>query len=277
MSILKRLLEKCMKQLRLVSSIIKMMIKDRVQYPARLMVDMFGIATRCGILLILYYYIFSIRGGLINGLTFQITAWSMFFYFAFMTLRLRELSAAIMQDIKSGTVEVLLSKPIHYLLYRIWWQLGAGLYPFFVACVFGVTALVVAVGVPTSMLSWFFVGTLLTVFVLGIILSLFIYAIVGLLAFWIEDIKPLYWIVDKAVMILGGSYLPVALFPKIMYTIAIWSPFGASQFVTHTVYATWKTEYAGMIAIQTFWVLTLGTIVIYMFDKAHKKVSVNGG
>jgi ABC-2 type transport system permease protein len=266
-----------MKQLRLANSILKMMIKDRIQYPARLIVDTFGIATRCGVLLILYYYIFSTRGGVINGLTFQITAWSMFLYFAFMTLRLRDLATAIMQDIKSGTVEVLLSKPIHYLLYRMWWQLGAGLYPFFVAVVLGTIALVIAVGIPTSMSSWFFVGTFSIVFILGIILSLLVYAVVGLLAFWIEDIKPLYWIVDKAVMILGGSYLPVALFPAIMYKIAIWSPFGASQFVTHTVYDTWRTGYTEMIGIQVFWIVILGTIVSYMFGRAHKKVSVNGG
>ncbi len=253
------------------------MIKDRIQYPARLIVDTFGIATRCGILLVLYYYIFSIRGGVINGLTFQVAAWSMFLYFALMTLRLRDIATSIMQDIKSGTVEVLLSKPIHYLFYRIWWQLGAGLYSFFVAAVLGTIALVVAVGIPASMTSWFFAGTLSVVFILSIILSLFVYSIVGLLAFWIEDIKPLYWIVDKTVMILGGSYLPVALFPAIMYKIAIWSPFGASQFVTHTVYDTWKTNYSEMIGIQILWVIALGIIVTYMFGRAHKKVSVNGG
>jgi ABC-2 type transport system permease protein len=266
-----------MKQLRLANSILKMMIKDRVQYPARLIVDTFGIATRCGVLLILYYYIFSIRGGEINGLTFQIAAWSMFLYFAFMTLRLRDIATSIMQDIKSGTVEVLLSKPIHYLSYRMWWQLGAGLYPFFVACVLGTIALVFTVGIPTSMTSWFFVGTLSVVFVLGIILSLLIFSVVGLLAFWIEDIKPLYWIVDKSVMILGGSYLPVALFPGIMYTIAIWSPFGASQFISHTVYDTWKTGYLEMISIQVFWTVIFSIVVAYMFGRAHKKVSVNGG
>jgi ABC-2 type transport system permease protein len=109
------------------------------------------------------------------------------------------------------------------------------------------------------------------------VLSLLVYAVVGLLAFWVEDIKPLFWIVDKAVMILGGSYLPVALFPAIMYNVAIWSPFGASQFMTHTVYESWKTGYAEMIGIQVFWVVLLGIVVAYMFSRAHKKVSVNGG
>jgi ABC-2 type transport system permease protein len=254
-----------------------MMIKDRVQYPTRLIVDMFSIATRCGVLLILYRYIFTTQTGVINGLTFQVAAWSMFMYFAFMTLRLRDLAMSIMQDIKSGAIEILLSKPIHYLFYRMLWQLGAGLYSFFVAVVLGVISLLIAVGIPPNMASVFFVVTFCIVFIFGVILSLFIYAIVGLLAFWIEDIKPIYWIVDKAVMILGGSYLPIALFPTIMYKIAIWSPFGASQFVTHTVYDTWRTGYSEMIGIQVFWIVMLGLMVMYLFGQARRKVSVNGG
>lgn len=254
-----------------------MMIKDRVQYPARLIVDTFGIAARCGVLLVLYWYVFRYQGGLIQGVTFQIAAWSMFLYFSFMTLRLRDLAKSIMQDIKSGTVEVLLAKPIQYLTYRMWWQIGAGLYPFFVATILGIIALFLTVGIPESMQSWFFAGTFIVTFFFAGVLSLLIYSIVGLLAFWIEDVKPLYWIVDKAVMILGGSYLPVALFPKLMYKIAIFSPFGASQFVTSTVYDTWKVDYVKLIGIQVLWIVLVGCVVVYMFNRAHQKVSVNGG
>jgi ABC-2 type transport system permease protein len=159
----------------------------------------------------------------------------------------------------------------------MWWQFGSGLYPFIVTTVLGVTTLWLTVGIPETMQSGFFIATLAVVFILGVFLSLFIYAIIGLISFWIEDVKPLYWIVDKAVMILGGSYLPVALFPKIMYKIAIWSPFGASQFVTHTVYETWQQSWIHMIGIQFAWVVVLGIIVVIMFGRAHKRVSVNGG
>lgn len=254
-----------------------MMVRDRIAYPGRLIVDTFGIAARCGVLLVLYSYIFNTKGGEISGVTFQIASWSMFLYFAFMTLRLRDLAFSIMQDIKSGTVEILFSKPIHYLMYRIWWQFGAGLYPFLVASIIGMSILYFFVGIPTTMSTAFFLISLGTIFILSSVLSLLIYSVVGLLSFWVEDIKPLYWIVDKAVMILGGSYLPVALFPSLMYKIAIWSPFGASQFITHTVYETWKVDYIHMFGIQIFWIVLLGIIVSVMFGRAHKKVSVNGG
>jgi ABC-2 type transport system permease protein len=97
------------------------------------------------------------------------------------------------------------------------------------------------------------------------------------MAFWIEDINPIFWMVDKMVMILGGSYLPVALFPSFMYKIALYSPFGASQFITHTVYESWKTNWFLLISIQIFWIVILSILAYIVFLKARKKVSVNGG
>ena len=266
-----------MKAIRLGNKIVRTLVRDRMYYPDRLIVDTFGIIARCGVLLVLYWYVFSLNDGVINNTTYIVAAWSMFFYFAFSVFRLRDISRAIMQDVQSGNVEILFSKPVSYLSYRMWWQVGAGLYPFLVISLVGTIALALIVGLPATMSVGIFIPTVVLVVFLGTLLSLFLYAVVGLLAFWIEDINPVFWIVDKTVMILGGSYLPVALFPDFMYKIALWSPFGASQFITHTVYETWATEWVMKIGIQVFWVLVVAIIVSVLFAKAREKVSVNGG
>ncbi len=266
-----------MKEIRLARKIIRTLVKDRMQYPGRLIADTFALVARCGVLLILYWYVFKLKGGVINGTTYLVTAWSIFFYFAFSTLRLREISRSIMQDVQSGNVEVLFNKPVSYLLYRMWWQIGSGLYPFLVATILGSLALAFLIGVPKTMTIGIFLPTVFLVFIGASILSLVLYSIVGLLAFWIEEINPIFWMVDKAVMILGGSYLPVALFPPFMYRLARYSPFGASQFVTHSVYDTWQSEWYVLIAIQIIWVIILTLILSLMFTKARRKVSVNGG
>ena len=266
-----------MKAIRLGNKIVRTLVRDRMYYPDRLIVDTFGIIVRCGVLLVLYWYVFSLNDGVISNTTYIVAAWSMFFYFAFSVFRLRDISRAIMQDVQSGNVEILFSKPVSYLSYRMWWQVGAGLYPFLVISLVGTIALALIVGLPATMSVGIFIPTVVLVVFLGTLLSLFLYAVVGLLAFWIEDINPVFWIVDKTVMILGGSYLPVALFPDFMYKIALWSPFGASQFITHTVYETWATEWVMKIGIQVFWVLVVAIIVSVLFAKAREKVSVNGG
>lgn len=266
-----------MKAIRLGNKIVRTLVRDRIYYPDRLIVDTFGIIARCGVLLVLYWYVFSLNDGVINNTTYIVAAWSMFFYFAFSVFRLRDISRAIMQDVQSGNVEILFSKPVSYLSYRMWWQVGAGLYPFLVISLVGAITLALIVGLPATMSVGIFIPTVVLVVFLGTLLSLFLYAAVGLLAFWIEDINPVFWIVDKAVMILGGSYLPVALFPDFMYKIALWSPFGASQFITHTVYEIWATEWVMKVGIQVFWILAAAIIVFILFAKAREKVSVNGG
>lgn len=266
-----------MKEIRLAIKILKTLIKDRLQYPDRLVVDTLGVIARCGVLLILYWHVFRLNNGNINGTTFPFAAWSIFFYFSFSVLRLRDISREIMKDVQTGNVEVLFSKPISYLSYRMWWQIGAGAYSFIVITILAVIALILIIGLPPTMTVGIFIPTLLLTFICGVILSLFLYTIVGLLSFWIEDINPVFWIVDKAVMILGGSYLPVALFPAFMFKIALYSPFGASKFITHTVYDTWQTDWYQLVGFQLFWIILLGLIIYFMFKQARQKVSVNGG
>lgn len=266
-----------MKEIRLAKKIIKTLVKDRIQYPGRLITDTIIIIARCGILLALYWYVFKINDGVVNNTTYIIVAWSMFFYFAFSTLRLREIAKSIATDVQSGNVEVLFNKPVSYLLYRVWWQIGSGLYPFVVATILGSIALALIVGIPGSMKLMIFLPSLILVFLGASLLSLILYSIVGLLAFWVEEITPIFWIVDKSVMILGGSYLPVALFPAFMFKLAMYSPFGASQFVTHTVYDSWKSNWFILIGIQLFWCVALGCVAYVMYSKARLKVSINGG
>lgn len=183
----------------------------------------------------------------------------------------------MMEDVQKGNVETLFSKPVSYVFYRMWWQVGSGIYSFVAITILATIALSLIIGLPPTMTIGIFIPTLILTFLCGAILSLSLYSIVGLLAFWIDDINPVFWIVDKTVMILGGSYLPIALFPAFMLKIALWSPFGASQFITHTVYETWQTNWYQLIGIQLFWIVLLGLVVYLMFERAKQKVSVNGG
>jgi hypothetical protein len=62
-----------------------------------------------------------------------------------------------------------------------------------------------------------------------------------------------------------------------MYLLAIYSPLGACQLITHTVYGSWQTRAYGLLAIQFLWVLLLAITAVIMFHFAKKKVSINGG
>lgn len=266
-----------MKGLRLAGKTIKILVKDRIHYPGRLLIDTFSMISRYGVVVILYWYVFKLRGGLIDGATFVPVAWSMFFYFSFMVFRLRDISRSIMEDVRTGSVELLFNRPISYLSYKIWWQVGSGIYSFLIMAILGAVVLYLTVGTAATMNSVAFLLTLILVFVLCCVLSLVIYMAVGLLAFWIEDINPVFWIVDKFVMILGGSYLPIALFPDFLSKLSVYSPFGASQLITHATQNDWLTIWPTLIGIQVFWVVVFALLVVVVFGQAKKRLSVNGG
>jgi len=266
-----------MKEIRLAIKTIKTLTKDSIHYPSRLYSNILIITGRMGVLLALYWYVFKINGGVINGSTYLVVAWSIFFYFIFSNFNLRRISRLIMADVQSGNVEVFLSKPVSYLTYKIWWALGLGFYSFVFISFLGFFVLALIIGIPESMTISVFIPTLVLEFILTTILTIIIYSIVGLFAFWVEDINPIFWIVDKFVMILGGSYLPIALFPSLMYKIAIYSPFGASMFISHIVYDSWRTDWYKLMGIQVIWIIILGLVMVWLFKKAKKNVSVNGG
>jgi ABC-2 type transport system permease protein len=266
-----------MKQIRLAQKIIKTLIKDKLHYPGRLVTDTLITLARFLILMLLYWYVFNLNNNNINGTSFIFVCWSMFFYFSFFLLRTRNIARQIMNDVKTGTIEVIFSKPIHYLFYRFCWQLGDGLYPYLLISSVFVIGLGLTVGFPSTFSTPIFLLTFLLTIILGAFISLCIYGIIGLLSFWIEDIDPIYWIIDKMVMILGGSYLPIALFPDFLYQISIYSPFGASQFITHSVYPNWQINWPYLLSIQFIWLIICGLMIYFIFQKAKSKISINGG
>ena len=266
-----------MKEIRFARKIIKTLIKDHWHYSGRMIMDLVLMFVRCGVLLVLYAYVFELRNGTIHGTTFSVVAWSIFFYFAFSTLRLREIARMIMQDVQSGAVEAILTKPVSYIFYRMVWQIGNGFNSFIVVTIFGSLLLVFLVGIPGSMKIGIFVPSFLLVFLGASILSLILYTLVGFIAFWIEDINPIFWLVDKTIMILGGAYLPIALFPPFLYKMSLWSPFGASQFITHTVNDSWQSQWYMHIGIQVVWI-GIGGVALYALNRfAQRRISINGG
>ena len=231
-----------MKKTRFSLNIIKIFMKNQMQNRTNIILDIANMVARCFIVFLLYAYIFKIQGGTINGVDYKTTMWSMFMYFCIMTLNLRHLDNSIMSDVKSGNVEMFMNRPRSYLTLSFMRAVGQGLFSFVMISVIGAIIMIISIGVP-SVNPVLFIPTLILTLVLGQILALFIYGLIGLLSFFIQDIRPLHWIVDKLIMVLGGSYLPISMFPKVMKIMAYASPFGAINFASSTVYDSWNRVY----------------------------------
>ena len=265
-----------MKKIRFGLNVIKIIMKNQIQDKTNLLLDIFNMFSRCVIIFLLYAYVFKLNGGLINGVDYPTTMWSMFIYFCIMILNIRRLDSLIMQDVKSGNVELFMNRPTSYLFLSFLKVIGQGIFSFIFISLLGTAIMILFVGIPNLDLK-IFIPTFILSLVLGQILGLIIYGIIGLMAFFMQDNRPLHWIVDKFVMILGGSYLPISMFPPLLKWIAFLSPFGAINFATSTVYESWNSEYLIRLGLQVGWIIIFGLLLAFVYKKSKEKAMVNGG
>jgi ABC-2 type transport system permease protein len=265
-----------MKRIKFAFTVVKIFMKNQMQDRTNLLLDVFNMIARCFIVFLLYAYIFKLNGGMINGVDYKTTMWSMFVYFCIMILNIRRLDYLIMDEVKSGNVEMFMNKPTNYLLISFMKVIGRGLFSFLFISVVGSILMISFIGVPNLNLAIFIPTFIITLF-LGQLLALLIYGIIGLLAFFMQNNRPIHWIVDKTVMILGGSYLPISMFPPLMKTIAYISPFGAINFASSTMYESWNNEFMMRIGIQVIWIIVFAILMTFVYKKSKEKAMINGG
>jgi viologen exporter family transport system permease protein len=105
-----------------------------------------------------------------------------------------------------------------------------------------------------------------------------LHLVIGLLAFWMEDVSPVYWIWQKALFVLGGLMLPIGLYPALMQRVAALTPFplilaGPASFVLED----------GAVAPATLgrdlvlWSAATMVAAEWLFRRATNRLSINGG
>jgi ABC-2 type transport system permease protein len=105
-----------------------------------------------------------------------------------------------------------------------------------------------------------------------------LYLCIGLLAFWLEDISPVYWVWQKLAFILGGLMLPLDLYPHWVQGVAALTPFpailgGPASFVLSSA-----SPRPGWLALSLlFWCTATGYAAWWIFRRAASNLTVNGG
>ncbi len=235
-------------------------------------------SVRVIVLLLVYSFAFRYRGGHpVNGITLNAALWSMAIYFIVLSFDIRWLYREISQDIRLGTIEVKITKPYRYLFYHVAYNSGKGSASLLLVLLITIIVLMVLAGAPpvAFTLQVILAGALLLL--LGSIIAILLYSAIGLSAVWLHDADPLYWIMDKTIMLLGGSFVPVALFPSSVRWFAEHSPWGATMFITQIVNPDFVERWPQLLTSQLFWVVVMATITSMIAAQATKRLSIHGG
>ena len=181
----------------------------------------------------------------------------------------------IQEAIRRGDVVYRLGHPVSYVVAEFATGLGllAVRLPFL-----GVTAFLCAFAFTgwTPPLS-----ALLVVVPFGLAASALVTALylgIGLLAFWLQDVAPVYWVWQKLMFVLGGLLLPLELYPAFVQRAAAFTPFPSLLAAPASFMLGVPLVSPGALAGSlVFWSAVTALTVSWMFRRAVSTVTINGG
>lgn len=225
----------------------------------------------------LYKYVYEMVPSMQDKLPFPNAVWSIVVYAIFFCLGLRGIEKTMRADILSGNIEMYLLRPINYLWQKVFIQIGQGLVPFISATIISIILCYFLVGLPIVDIGFgFWILGLIVLFVLSQILTCLMYLLCGLSGLWLHNSEPVFFVVSKFIMIFGGAWVPVAFFPKLLQTFAIYSPFGPSVSISFAMYPNFVERFPQLFFISIIWILICVGLIIIISKRSFKKLAVNG-
>jgi len=183
-----------------------------------------------------------------------------------------EISAAV----KSGDLAYTLIRPYSYVSYQIAHSLGIT-YPRMLRN-FVIAAAVILPFVRTVETNWQGILGFLVLGLMSSILDAMIAVLIGLSAFYLEEVRPIYWIYNKMLMSVGGMFVPIDMFPDWLRRISDVLPF---RFI---IYAPAKTFVAfdgsfflRALGGQAAYVAVMALVLALVWRVGQKRLVVHGG
>lgn len=181
-------------------------------------------------------------------------------------------------DVGSGRIQTFINRPLSYpfmALARYFGQAGLSLVPFlFILPLLGFFW----VGwPPTALITWTSVAWLIVLFILGSVVRILLFMALGLSAFWTENAGPAIGVVRKIFMLFGGTFFPLQFLSGAVRGTVEYSPFGAAAAATFFFEPSFTTLAFRYALVQGVWIFCFGLLVVVMWNRAQKRVFINGG
>lgn len=265
-------------KLRAYYCIFRTALRQEGANPKRLIVGNLVSIFRITLMASIYKVAYEFGGGN-TALPYANAIWGFGIYFAFiLNLGMRDIFKVIENDVITGEVETQLIKPVDWRWAKVAELLGKRSLEFCLQLAILPFVLLLIVG-PPSVGFWSagFLSAFLVFVPLAIVCAVCLFMLVGFTAFWLNDAKSVYRIVDKTVLILGGGFVPIALLPEALQTFVRYTPFGIYTAPTQLFNPNISHALMQMMISALFWGAVLIFGVNYVWHKAQAKIEVNGG
>ena len=192
------------------------------------------------------------------------------------TLSTSRVFLEISEAVKAGDVAYQLARPLSYPIYQVANSLGNSAPRFLLNLLTAATVVMVATGKAAGSLKGLLAFLLMAG--LALLLDALIAVSIGLLAFWIEEVTPAFWIYQKLLFTVGGMFLPLEMFPGWLQRAARWLPFQLITYAPARAFVAFEPGFVLRAASgQVTYVAALSALVWLIWRQAQRRLVVHGG
>jgi ABC-2 type transport system permease protein len=200
------------------------------------------------------------------------------------TLSSSRVFVEISQAVKAGDLAYTLARPLSYPLYQVAYSLGNSAPRFLLNLITASAVVGLGTGHPPIVGGVEGAGSLPGLFAflgmaaLALVLDTLVSVLIGLLAFWIEEVMPAFWIYQKLLFTIGGLFLPLEMFPEWLRRVAVWLPFQFIAYAPARAFVAFEPRFVLRAAAgQVAYIVALGALVALVWGRARKRLVVHGG
>jgi ABC-2 type transport system permease protein len=251
--------------------------RERMHSPIALAVIQFNMLLRVWVLSQLYQASFAASGRThVAGFGLTETVWSLMLVQAVMLSRWPTIARIITLDIREGGFVIALQRPYSYALAMLLQAIGRQFPVLLLNLITGCVVAHVLVGAPNISLNALLFAVV--ILILGLLLDLGMLLCLGLCALWLDASESLEWIYDKAFVVFGGAFLPLAFMPSWLQPWLELLPFGLLYSSASVVLLQGAAVEPALIVIrQVLWLLLVVGLVNFIFSNGVRHVAHNGG
>jgi ABC-2 type transport system permease protein len=182
----------------------------------------------------------------------------------------------ISATIKSGELAYLLIRPCKYLFYQISYSLGKTFV--YVIVNFMIAAVIILPFVRTFETNIYGILGFMFFSFLSLLLDTLIALLIGMGAFFIEEVQPIYWVYSKLLLSIGGVFVPLEIFPEWLRKISAILPFQLIAYAPARIFVNFEREFFLRSILNIFiYIFIVGALISITWRVGKKRVTVHGG
>ena len=251
--------------------------KDRTAYKISLFFNAVIFALVMYVMVHVWGYLYHYKDALIAGYSYQQMIWYVILTeLIWFSTRSAILTHQISDDIRTGNICSYVNKPYDYPGYILARYLGEISFKTIAFIpIGGILGVVCLRMFPNA--SFISVASVLVTFILSVIINGIIRVLVGLSSFWIEDTKPVIWLYEKLILIMGTVF-PLELFSENIQQVLKYTPIYVISYGPARLFVKYNHEDFFKILLSQIIYIVIGYLCIQIvYKKGKRRLHVYGG